>query len=248
VTIRCKEVFLRRDHRPYVIKKLHTDLQRLYVNHFLRPQLESLGEGFSFLKPWYVRIHGSPIAIGGYANVVGASDGRVRLTVWPGGRGESRITIGDYCLICPGVRISAAAEVVVGDNCMLANGVYLTDSDWHGIYDRTVTGNPDPVRIENNAWIGDSAIVCKGVTVGENSIVGAGAVVTHDVPANSIAAGNPAKVMKRLDPSRAITQRSQWFSNPDQLFDYFDFLDRDALEENTVSHWLRTAFFPAAGD
>ena len=239
---------MRRDHRPYIIKKLYGDLQRLYVNHYLRPQMESLGEGFSFLKPWYVKLHGAPISIGTYANVVGSSDGKVRLTIWPKEEGDGRISIGDYCLICPGVRISSAAGITIGDNCMLANGVYLTDSDWHDIYNRTVTGKPIPMKIENNAWIGDSAIVCKGVTIGENSIIGAGSIVTHDVPANAIAAGNPAKVIKHLDPNQTITQRSQWFSNPDRLFEYFDILDRDALEKNTFSHWARTLFFPHHGD
>ena len=239
---------MRRDHRPYIVKKLYADLQKLYVNHILRPQLDHLGEGFSFLKPWYVKIHGTSISIGDYANVVGSSDGKVRLTVWPGNEGEGRIDIGDYCLICPGVRISCASEIIVGDNCMLANGVYLTDSDWHDIYNRTVTGNPIPIRLENNAWIGDSAILCKGVIVGENSIIGAGSVVTHDVPPNTIAAGNPANVIKRLDPNQTITQRSQWFSNPHQLFEYFDILDRDALKKNSFPHWFRCLFFPCDDD
>jgi acetyltransferase-like isoleucine patch superfamily enzyme len=58
--------------------------------------------------------------------------------------------------------------------------------------------------LERGAWIGDSAIVCKGVRVGENSIVGAGAVVTKDVPPNVIVAGNPARVVKKLDPKKII--------------------------------------------
>jgi len=217
------------------------------VTHFLKPQLSHLGVGFDFLKPWYVKVHGEPVSIGNYANVVGSSDGKVRLTVWPGSEGGGGILIGDYCLICPGVRISSAAEIIVGDNCMLANGVYLTDSDWHDIYNRTVTGKPAAINLENNAWIGDSAIICKGVTIGENSIVGAGSIATSDVPPNSIAAGNPARVVKRLDPDRAITQRSQWYSNPHQLFEYFDHLDRDELQKNTFAHWLRYLLFPPGG-
>ena len=50
-------------------------------------------------------------------------------------------------------------------------------------------------------WLGGSVVVCPGVTIGENSIIGAGAVVTRDIPANSIAAGNPARVIKTLDPT-----------------------------------------------
>ena len=82
---------------------------------------------------------------------------------------------------------------------MMANGVYITDSDWHGIYDRTKRGEEIcPVHIENNVWLGDGAKVLKGVRIGENSIVGAGAIVSRDVPANVVVAGNPAEIVKQL--------------------------------------------------
>ena len=88
---------------------------------------------------------------------------------------------------------------------MLGNFCYLSDSDWHDIHDRTcMPGGSAPIVLERGAWIGDSAIVLKGVRVGENSIVGAGAVVTKDVPPNVIVAGNPARVVKHLDPDRVI--------------------------------------------
>jgi len=221
---------------------------RLYTHHFLCPQLASLGKGFRFLKPWYVRVHGSPIEIGDYMNMVASSDSKVRLTVWPSGDGQGRIQIGDYCLICPGVRISAATEIAIGDNCMLAYGVYVTDSDWHDIYNRTSTGHPVPVRIEENVWIGDSATICKGVTIGKNSIIGAGAVVTHDVVPNAIAAGNPAKVVKHLDPNQKITPRSEYYSDAEQLFEFFDWVDRDQLKKNTFPHWFRSLLSPKEGD
>ncbi|MDZ7686153.1 MAG: DapH/DapD/GlmU-related protein [Gammaproteobacteria bacterium] len=73
---------------------------------------------------------------------------------------------------------------------MFAAGAYVTDADWHDVYDRTRTiGTTRPVTLEQNVWVGDGAIICKGVTIGENSVIGAGAVVTSDVPANVIAAG-----------------------------------------------------------
>jgi galactoside O-acetyltransferase len=55
-----------------------------------------------------------------------------------------------------------------------------------------------PVKICDNAWIGMNAVILKGVTIGENSIVGAGAVVTKSVPANVVVAGNPAVIVKEL--------------------------------------------------
>ncbi len=160
------------------------------------------------MKPWHVKIFGESIELGNYATVIATSDNKVRLSVWPSKKGEGHIRIGDYCLICPGVRISSASEIRIGDNCMLASGVYIIDCDWHGIYNRISIGKAIPVKIEANVWLGDGAIVCKGVTIGENSIVGAGAVVVNSVPPNVIAAGNPARVVKSLNPEEQITPRS----------------------------------------
>ena len=61
---------------------------------------------------------------------------------------------------------------------------------------RTLTSKP--IHIERGVWIGAGAIVLPGVTVGENAVIGAGSVVTHDVPANTVVAGNPAKVIRKI--------------------------------------------------
>ena len=234
---------MRRDHRPYYIKKAYQKIQEFYVNHFLRPQLKSLGKGFTFLRPWYVEIFGAPIELGDYVNVVASSDRRVRLAIWSDQKGKGRIRVGDYCLICSGVRIGSADEIRIGDNSMIASGVYITDSDWHDIYNRISIGKTAPVRIENNVWIGDSAIVCKGVTIGENSIIGAGAVVVDSVPANCVAAGNPAKVVKKLDIEESFTTRAQFFSEPGRLFRGFDQTDKELLRDNSLLHWLKHLLF-----
>jgi serine acetyltransferase len=131
---------------------------------------------------------------------------------------------------------------------MLASGAYITDADWHDIYNRVAIGKTAPVRIEKNVWIGDSAIVCKGVTIGENSIIGAGSIVVDSVPANTIAAGNPARVVKELDPREKITTRAHFYSNPAKLFKDFDQFDRDMLQHNTLRGWLRHLLFPLKGD
>jgi carbonic anhydrase/acetyltransferase-like protein (isoleucine patch superfamily) len=96
------------------------------------------------------------------------------------------------------------------------------------------------VRILENGWIGDSAIICKGVTIGENSIVGAGSVVRRDVPDNVVVAGNPASVVRRIDPEAEMTRRSDWFADPARLLEQFDLLDRENLRGNTVWGWVRT--------
>lgn len=239
---------MRRDHRPYYIKKAFLKFQAFYVNHYLRPQLESLGKGFTFMKPWHVEIFGSPIEIGKYVNVVASADGKVRLAVWSEKKNLGRIRVGDFCLICPGVRIGSAHEIIIGKNCMVAGGVYITDCDWHDIYNRIAIGKTAPVIIENNVWVGDRATICKGVILGENSIIGAGAVVVNSVPANCIAAGNPARVVKRLDAGEPFTTREQWFREPDKLFRGFDQTDKQILRANSLTHWLRYLLFPTRRD
>ena len=239
---------MQRDHRPYFLKKSLSKFQRFYTRHFLRPHFASLGNSPTIVKPWYVDVFGSPVDIGDYVSIIAAPDNRVRLSVWADKQVSGRIRIGDYCLLCPGVRISSASQISIGDNCMIASSAYLTDSDWHDVYNRIAFGKSDPIDIADNVWIGDSAIVCKGVAIGENSIVGAGAVVVNSIPANCIAAGNPAQVVRHLDPEEAFTTRKQWFSKISNLNDEIDQLDRELLRHNTLLHWLRYVFFPSKGD
>ncbi len=200
--------------------------------------MKRAGKRLQVIKPWHVEIFGAPVEIGDYATIIAAPDGKVRLSVWPASPGKGSIRIGSYGLICPGVRIGSAQEVVIEDNCMIASRAYITDCDWHGLYDRLAIGRSEPVRLDPNVWIGDSAIVCKGVRVGENSIVGAGAVVVNDIPPNAVAVGNPARVVKQLDPSRPVTTRSQWYHDPQRLFEEIDRLDRSILGGNSLSHWV----------
>lgn len=235
---------MRKDYRPYAIKKGWLKFQKFYTRHFLAPQLQFLGKGFLFLGPWHVQLFGGPIAVGDYATVIATSDKKVRLSVWPETPGQGAIRIGDYTLVCPGVRISAAESIVIEDNCMLANGVYVTDSDWHGIYDRVSMGRAQPVHLEKNVWVGDSAIICKGVTIGENSIVGAGAIVVDDIPANCVAVGNPARVVKQLDPKETFTTRAHWYADPQRLAREFVRWEQAVLKGNTFFGWLRHSLFP----
>ena len=239
---------MQKDHRPYFIKRALSKFQRFYTRHFLRPHFASLGKSPTIYKPWHVEVFGSPIDIGDYVSIIAASDNRVRLSVWSDKQVSGQIHIGDYCLLGPGVRISSASDIRIGDNCMIASGAYVTDSDWHDVYNRIEFGKTDPIDIADNVWIGDSAIVCKGVDIGENSVVGAGAVVSNSIPANCIAAGNPARVVKHLDPEESFTTRKQWFSRASNLFDDVDQLDRQLLGDNTLLHWLRYVFFPSKGD
>jgi acetyltransferase-like isoleucine patch superfamily enzyme len=237
-----------KDHRPYIVKKAWLKFQKFYANHFLRPQLDNLGKGFAFMRPWHVELFGGPISIGNFATVIATSDKKVRLSVWPEKENQGSIAIGDYNLICPGVRISSASNIVIEDNCMLANGVYITDADWHGVYDRVSFGRAARVHLKKNVWIGDSAIVCKGVTIGENSIIGAGAIVVNSIPDNCIAAGNPAVVVKRLNPHESFTTRAHWYGDDAaRLAREFVQWEQAVLQGNTLFGWLRQLLFPTRG-
>ena len=162
------------------------------------------------------------------------------------GHGQGRIEVGDCVLMSPGSRVSASDEITIGDGVMLANGVYITDSDWHGIYDRTERDEKaTPVHIGRNVWLGDHSTVLKGVTIGENSVVAARAVVTKDVPANVIVAGNPAKVVKDLDPEREFKTRMDYFADPAAMERFFDNVDRDVLEGNSFWRWILQLVWPS---
>lgn len=240
---------MRQDLRPYWVKKGYLRFRIWYANHFLRPACEHLGGHHTIMKPWYVSISGPNIEIGQCATIIGEPSERVKIAVWGKEPGEGRIKIGDYVLISPGTRISAAAEIIIGDSVMMANGVYITDADWHGIYDRSKRADAvTPVHIEDNVWLGDGCRVLKGVTIGENSVVAAGAVVSKDVPANVVVAGNPAKVVKQLDPEKGFTTRGDYFADPAGLERFFDSVDKMVLSKNGFFNWLRALFFPTTRD
>ena len=62
----------------------------------------------------------------------------------------------------------------------------------------------DPVKIGNNCWLGANVVVCPGVTIGDNCVIGAGSVVVHDIPENSVAAGNPCRVLREIGEKDSV--------------------------------------------
>lgn len=232
---------MKADLRPYWVKKLWLNIRHAYVEHFLRPEFASLGKHHNFMKPWHCIVSGANIHLGDSATVVAEPDAKVRIGVWGREPGLGTIVIGDAVMISPGTRITASDEIRIGNGCMFARGSYVTDSDWHGIYDR-VKRDPEikPVILEDNVWVGDHAIVLKGVTIGKNSIVAAHAVVTRDVPANVIVAGNPARVVKELDANATFYTRTEFFANPQAFAKFFDQVDRDVLKGNSFWRWLKS--------
>ena len=122
------------------------------------------------------------------------------------------ITIGDGAWVNFGLTaldvapIVIGADVLIGPNCSLYTAIHPTEPGPR----RAKWESSAPITLEDNVWLGGSVVVCPGVTIGENSIIGAGAVVTRSIPPNSVAVGNPARVIKALDPRvpRAIEASS----------------------------------------
>jgi acetyltransferase-like isoleucine patch superfamily enzyme len=114
---------------------------------------------------------------------------------------QARLSIGDYSSIWYGTVVSARHEITIGRQCAISWNCTIIDNDMHEIVysdePQPVRGNP-AVRIGDHVWIGASAIVLKGVTIGENAVVAAGAIVTRDVPPNTLVAGAPARPMRTI--------------------------------------------------
>lgn len=117
--------------------------------------------------------------------------------------------IGKNCQINDSVHIVAKEKVVIKNNVLIASRVFISDLN-HGNYNLSIQSKADeivsdrtlfskPVIIGNNVWLGEGVAVLPGVTIGDNTIVGANSVVTKDLDANSIYAGNPATIIKRYD-------------------------------------------------
>lgn len=115
---------------------------------------------------------------------------------------EAVIRVGSHTFL-NGVRVGCRRSVEIGKWCIFADA-RVTDNDAHSVYpdrwDRDAPVDASPVVIEDNVWVCLAAIILKGVRIGYNSVVAAGAVVTNDVPPNSVVAGNPARIVKQFTP------------------------------------------------
>ncbi len=110
------------------------------------------------------------------------------------------VTIGDRCLIGRYSSIVGHFEIVIGDDVFFGPNVYVTDQN-HGVDDLRVpigrqTAGERPVRIGDGSWLGANVVVLPGVTIGRHVAVGAGSIVTADLPDNAVAVGNPARVVR----------------------------------------------------
>ena len=111
------------------------------------------------------------------------------------------IFIGDNFLANYNLTILDCAPVRIGDNCMIGPnvGIYTPSHPMTSQGRRKSLVKGTPITIGSDVWIGGSAVILPGVTIGDNVVIGAGSVVTRDIESNSVAVGNPAKIVKKLD-------------------------------------------------
>jgi acetyltransferase-like isoleucine patch superfamily enzyme/glycosyltransferase involved in cell wall biosynthesis len=120
---------------------------------------------------------------------------RSEFVAHPGGHLE----IGSGVFINYGASLSAHEHVQIGDNCQIGSYAIMMDNDYHKVGELDATPDSAPIVLGKNVWLGVRVVVLKGVTIGDNAVIGAGSVVTKDVPANCLAAGVPAKVIRRIE-------------------------------------------------
>jgi maltose O-acetyltransferase len=115
---------------------------------------------------------------------------------------DARIVIGEANAFSNNVSIVANESITIGDRCLIGELTSIIDSDCHEINPATrnrSAGATKPVVIGNNVWLGSRVLVLKGVTIGDNSVIAAASVVTKPISDNSIAGGNPAKVIRLIE-------------------------------------------------
>ena len=123
--------------------------------------------------------------------------------VWITAPDRARIRIGGGCFLNLGVMVAALELVEIGDHCMFANGCFVTDGNhrfddpdkpvpWQGF------STKGPTRVGDNVWCGANVVITSGVTVGERCVIGANSVVTEDLEPFTIAAGAPAKALRKV--------------------------------------------------
>lgn len=165
---------------------------------------------------WIENPEGSPdrVVIGNNTIIRG------NIFVFPHG---GRISIGDWCFVGQNSYIWSSSNIEIGNRCLISHDVNIHDTNGHSInanirheqYKEIVyRGHPhdapdivaSPIKIEDDAWIGFGATLLKGVHVGRGAIVASRSVVTEDVEAWTIVAGNPARLVRRIDPVDPVGQ------------------------------------------
>src|SRR5271154_6589523 len=111
---------------------------------------------------------------------------------------SGRIEIGNHTFINFGSSIAARTSVKIGSRCHLGHYTFVMDNDQHDVVRHAELPQSDPVVIDDHVWIGSKAVILPGVRIGSRAVIGAGSIVTKDIPPRCVAAGNPARVLRHL--------------------------------------------------
>lgn len=153
-------------------------------NAILREILGDFGEGGFIQGPIFFHY-------GCHTHIGKRFFGNFHLTV----QDDAQVTIGDDCNFGPNVTIVTPVHPMLSEE---RNGLYLPSGEKKRLC------YAKPVKIGNSCWFGACVTVCPGVTIGDNCVIGAGSVVTRDIPANSFAAGVPCRVIRSLGPEDSM--------------------------------------------
>lgn len=193
---------------PRLVHLIHTAITILYscgsrivvyLKYYLYPNL-SFGNNCKFRGiPKFRNKPGGSIIIGKKCTFLSSATSNMiginRPCILTTQTSKAKIKVGDNCGFS-GTVIGAFTCIVIEDNVRCGANTLITDSDWH--LDDPRSGTPSPILIKRNVWLGEGVKVLKGVTIGDNTVIGAGSIVTKSIPANVIAAGNPCKVLKEI--------------------------------------------------
>ena len=183
---------------------LRIAIKILFIEPVLRSIFEEVGSGLRIERFPYVRGQGK-ILVGSDVNISG------KFSAGFGNQlGEVPVLrIGDHTFLGHGFSVRVASSVRIGAHCYLGPNIKIYDVDGHpqNYLDRRANkqvgrSSISPVVIEDDVWIGVDTIILKGVTIGARSIVGAGSVVAKSIPPDSLATGNPAKVIRSFKQTR----------------------------------------------
>jgi acetyltransferase-like isoleucine patch superfamily enzyme len=166
-------------------------------SHIVNAQLHLRGKA---RVPFSVRLQGR-VQLSGCGDVVLGEGVRLSGTVVPielVTYTSGCIAIGNHSFINYGSSIAARVSVKIGSHCHLGHYTFVMDNDQHDVLRHMELPPSDPVVIEDHVWIGSKAIVLPGVRIGSRAVIGAGSIVTKDIPPRTVAAGNPARVLRHL--------------------------------------------------
>jgi maltose O-acetyltransferase len=166
-------------------------------SYILNAQLRLAGKARA---PFSVRVRGR-VQLSGSGEVVLGEGVSLNGTIVPielVTYNSGRIEIGNHTFINYGSSIAARASVKIGHDCHLGHYTFVMDNDQHGVVRRLELPRSYPVVIEDHVWIGAKVVILAGVRIGSRAVIGAGSIVTKDVPPRCVAAGNPARVLRHL--------------------------------------------------